>query len=209
MQSLHNIFRRKENKRLRTHFYISLDINSLFDIGFELHFEQWTPFAHETKVTNDETECARACELSNSSDFYVIEDSKCYCGDFDYLLGSIVDKSNPVHKINFKKESVDKYLDKKWIKIEESDQQLWSKWIYKRFVKGYGSGRRYCQFEAMYEKECDFVKFDWNTKECFLGSFHYSGSFLVTDTEQLTAETYIKKGNFIMRLMSFLKLSKH
>ena len=143
--------------------------------------------------TDDKSECGMACELTELSDFFVVTESKCFCGDFNHLLGTISTKTEPRQKVHFKKESIDEYLDQNWIKIDESNQQ-WTQWIYKRIQQGEGTGHRICLFEAMYQKECDFAKFDWDTKECFFGSFHYYGSSLVTNTDQLSEVTYIKKG---------------
>ena len=155
-------------------------IDFLYQYHVLIHTDLWTPFIYKSEASTKYEKCGILCELTNQADFFAFHSGTCYCGSFSHS-GSTLDLDKSEISLYMKSEPTDKFLYDTWMKMEEMDQ--WKNWIYKE--EG-NYGFRYCLFHGMYHNECDFVKFDHGTKQCFLGSFYYTGQPMTIDTDDDT-----------------------
>ena len=89
---------------------------SEIEFAFRCHFLVVTSFEFSIRIFSNFD------FLSTSYDFFAFVESNCYCGDFENVLGTVLDQSNGRQTIHFKRESVNKYLEEKllnsrWIKM--------------------------------------------------------------------------------------------
>ena len=168
-------------------------IGSLYRYNILIHIDLWTHLIYKSEPSTQYEKCGILCELTDQADFFAFHFGTCYCGSFSHS-GSTLDFDQSEISLHMKSEPADKLLDDTWMMIEEMDQ--WKNWIYKvhqREEQNYG--HRDCLFKGMYHKECDFIKFDYGTKQCFLGSFYYTGQPMTIDTNDMDGTVYFKQNS--------------
>ena len=159
-----------------------------------VHTDLWTPYIFKTESSNKYEKCGIICEsLVENVDFFALQSGSCYCGSFSHS-GTRFEVDQAEVQIHLKSEPTLKYLDEHWIELEEMDQ--WHQWIFLVNQQEEKTGHRECLFRGMHHPECDFVKYYHATKQCFLGSFFYTGVSKVAslDVSKITPLVFVKKG---------------
>ena len=168
-----------------------IEVGTLFQGHILVHPEQWTPYIYKSEPSTNYEKCGILCELTNQADFFALHSGICYCGNLGHYSGSTIDLGQNLIQIHIKFEAVDSLMDENWVRLEEGDQ--WHQWIYEVHQQDENTGHRECLFRGMYHQECDYVKFYYGLKKCFLGSFSYTGESKVLDTTNMDALVYLKK----------------
>ena len=167
------------------------EIGSLFQGHILVHPDQWTSYIYKSEPSTNYENCGFSCELT--ADFFALHSGTCYCGLLGHS-GSTLDLGQAEITIHIKIEAADKLMNEKWMKVEDMDQ--WHQWIFEIHQQDEKTGHRECLFRGMYHKECDFVKYHYVTRKCFLGSFYYTGESKIDtmDTSNMDTLVYLKKG---------------
>ena len=167
------------------------EIGSLYKFHILVYADLWTPFIYKSEPSNKYEKCGILCEVTDQADFFTLHSGTCHCGSFNHS-GSTLELDFIEAKLHLKPGPVDKFLDNYWIEMSKMDQ--WIPWIYKiheRDEQNYGY--RDCLFRGMIHKECHFVKYDYKSYKCFLGSFYYTGEPMTIDTSAMDEVVYFKK----------------
>ena len=165
-----------------------IEIGTLFQGHILVHPEQWTPYIYKSEPGTNYEKCGFSCI---QADFFVLHSGTCYCGNLGHS-GSAFELGQNLIQIHIKFEAADNLMDENWVRLEEGD--LWHQWIYEVHQQDENTGHRECLFRGMYHEECDYVKFYYGLKRCFLGSFYFTGKpKILDDTTNMDALVYLKK----------------